>query len=70
MNKALGVVSDPGGETADGTAPAEDTGWEADIHLGRGGKGGDGILDYVGVYQVAVEHGCTVNRYAITVTPV
>ena len=40
------------------------------IHLGGGSKGGGGFLDDGEVYQAAVEHGCTVHRYAITVRPV
>ena len=39
------VVSDTGGETSDGTAPAEDNEREVEIHLGGGGKGRDGVLD-------------------------
>ena len=50
MGKALGFFSDPGGETDDSTAPAEDTGKEVEIHLGGGIKGGGGILDNGGVY--------------------
>ena len=50
-------VSDPGGETAEGTAPAEDTRKEVEIHLSGGGKGGGGIIDDGGVYQAAAEHG-------------
>ena len=34
MGKVLGGVSDPGGDTDDRTAPAEDTGREVEIHLG------------------------------------
>ena len=44
-------VSDPGGNMADGTAPAEDTGREVEIHLGSDGKGGGGFLmmeEYIG----------------------
>ena len=55
---------------SDRTAPAEDTGQEVEIHLGGVGKGGGGILDGEGVYQVTAEHGCTVHCYAITVRPV
>ena len=65
-----GGVSDPGGEMADGTAPAEDTGWEVEIHLDGGGKAGIGIFDYGGVYQAAAEHSCRVHRYVITIRPV
>ena len=70
VGKALGWSSDPGGETDDGTAPAEDTGREVEIHLGGGGKGGGKILDDGGIYQAAAEHGCTVHCYVITVRPV
>ena len=70
MGKALGGVSDPGGETADGTSPVEDTVQEVEIHLGGGGKGGGVILEDGGVYQAAAEHGRTVHCYAITVRPV
>ena len=45
MVKSLGGGSDPGGETDDGTSPAEDTGQEVEIHLGGGGKGEGGIID-------------------------
>ena len=48
-----GEVSDPGGNTADRTSTAEDTGREVEIHLGGGGKGGGGILDNGGVYKAA-----------------
>ena len=45
MGKALGGVSGPGGKTVDGTAPAEDTGWEVDIHLSGDGKEEGRVLD-------------------------
>ena len=59
----------PGG-VSNGTAPAEDTGWKVDIHLGGGDKGGGGILDDGGVHQAAAEHGRIVHCYMITVRPV
>ena len=65
-----GRVSVPSGYTFDGTAHAEDTGKEVDIHLGRNGKGGGGVLDYGGIHPEAPEHSRTVHRYAITVRPV
>ena len=61
--KIPGGVSYPGGESADGNAPAEDVGREVEIHFG-------GILDNGGVYQAAAEHGRTVHRYAINFRPV
>ena len=61
---------DPGGDTSEESAPAEDNGREVEIHLGGGGNGGGGILDDGGVYQAAPEHGRTVNSYTITVRPV
>ena len=66
MGKALGGVSDPGGETADGTAPAEENVWDVEIHLRSGGKGGGRVLDDGGICQAAPEHGGTVYCYAIT----
>ena len=65
-----GGVSGPGGDTVDGTAPAEDTGREVEIHFGGNGKGGYGVLDNGGINQEAQEHGRTVYCYAITVRPV
>ena len=70
MGKALGGGSDPGGEMADGTAPAEDTGREVEMHLGSNGKGGGGVIDNGGIHQAAPEYGRIVHRYAITVRPV
>ena len=35
-----GGCLDPGGETADGKAPAEGNGRDVEIHLAGGGKGG------------------------------
>ena len=70
MGTALGGVSDTGGKTDDGTAPAEDNGWDIEIHLSSGGKGGSGFLDDGGIRQAAPEHGRTVYCYAITVRPV
>ena len=63
-------VSDPGGETADRADPVKDNRQEVEIHLGGGGNGGCGIIDDVGVYQAAAEHGRTVHCYAITCRPV
>ena len=55
-------VSDPGGETDDEMAPAEDNGREVEIHLGSGGgKGGGEIIDGGGVYQAAAEHVHTLH---------
>ena len=51
-------------------APVEDTGREVEIHIVGSGKGGGGILDNGGVYQAAVEPGCIVHCYTITVRPV
>ena len=51
--KGPGGVSDPGGGTTDGTAPAEDTGREVEIHLGGDGRGGRGVLDYALIHQAA-----------------
>ena len=65
-----GGVSYPGGETADRTAPTEDNVRDVLIHLGGGGKGGDGVLDDGGIRQAEPEHGRTVYRYTITVRPV
>ena len=65
-----GGVSDPVGETADRTAPEEDSVQEVEIHLVSGGKGGGGVLDNGGIRQAAPEHNRTVHRYAITVRPV
>ena len=48
----------------------EDNGRDVEIHLGGGGKGGGGFLDYGGIRQAAPEHGCTVYFYVITVRPV
>ena len=45
----------------------EDNGRDVEIHLGGGGKGGGGFLDYVGIRQAEPEHGRTVYCYAITV---
>ena len=38
--KGPGGVSDRCGDTADGTAPVEDNGWELEINLGRNVKEG------------------------------
>ena len=65
-----GGVSDPGGETDYGKAPAEYNRREVEIHLGGGVKGGGGVLDCGGIHQADPEHGRTVHRYAITVRPV
>ena len=54
----------------DGTAPAEDTGWEVYIHLSGNGKGGGGVLYNGGIHPASLEHDRTVHRYAITVRPV
>ena len=70
MGKALGGVSGPGGETADGTAPVEDTGQEVDIHLGGDVTWGGGVLDDGGIHQEEPEHGSTVHLYTITDRPV
>ena len=60
-----GGVSGPGGETADWTAPAEDTGQEVDIHLGDNGTVGGGFIDNGGIHQAELEHGHTVHRYGV-----
>ena len=63
MGKALGGGgSGPGGETVDGTAPAEDTGRKMDIHLGGDGKRGGGVLDSGGIHLAAPENSCTLHR--------
>ena len=67
--KGTGGVSDPCGETADKTDPAEDTRRELEIHFSVSGKGGCGIIDDVGVYQTVAEHVHTVHQYAITARP-
>ena len=64
-----GGVSDPRGETADKTDPAEDTGRELEIHFSVSGKRGCGIIDDVGVYQAVAEHVRKVHRYTITARP-
>ena len=64
-----GGVSDPDGNTADGTATAEDNGRDVEIHLGGSGKGGDRVLHDGGIRQAAPKHGFTVYCYAITVRP-
>ena len=63
-------VSEPGGDIADGTAPAEDTGQEVEIHLRGGGKGEGVILDDGVLYQVVAEYSSTVHLYDIPVRPV
>ena len=65
-----GGVSDPGGKTTDRTAPAEDNELDMEIHLDGGGKRGGGFLDDGGICQSALENGCTVYCYTITVRPV
>ena len=45
----------------EGTAPAEDTGQEVDIHLCGNTKGGSGVIDDRRINLVAPEHGCTVH---------
>ena len=65
-----GGVSYPGGNTAYGLAPAEDTRREVEIKLGNSGKGGGRIIDEGGVYQAAAEHSRTVHCYKITVRTV
>ena len=70
VGKALGGVSGPGGETADGTALAEDTRGEGDIHLVGDGIGGGGVVDDEGIHKAVLEHGRTVHRCEITVRPV
>ena len=65
-----GRVSGPGGETSDGAATAEDTGREADIHLGGNGKLGVRVIDNGGIHHVVPGQGQTVHCYAITVIPV
>ena len=62
MGTALGGGSDPGGEMADRTSPAEDDGRGVEIHLDGGGKGGGGFPDDGGIRQVVPEHGRTVYR--------
>ena len=68
MGKSRGV-SGPSGETTDGTAPAEDTIQEVDIHIGGYGTRGGRVLDYGKIQQAAPEHGHTVHHYEITVRP-
>ena len=46
-----GGGSDPVGETADGTATAEDNGRVVVIHLDGGSKGDGGVLDNGGIRQ-------------------
>ena len=41
-----------------------------DIHLGGDGEGGGRFPDDGGIHLAALEHGCTVHLYAITVRPV
>ena len=53
MFKALGRVSDPGGETDDETAPTEDNRNDMEIYLGGSGKGGGGFVENVGIRQAA-----------------
>ena len=62
-------VSDQGDEMVDGASPEKDTSQEVEINLDGGGKGGGGILNDGGVYQAAVEHGCTLHCYAINARP-
>ena len=70
IGTALVRSSHPGGETDDGTAPAEDNGRDVEIHLYGCGKGGGKFLDDGVIRQAAPEHGRTVYRYTITVRPV
>ena len=60
MGTELGGVSDPGGETDDGAAPAEDNGRDVEIHLDGIGKGGGRFLEDEEIRQAAPEHGHTV----------
>ena len=69
MAKALGGVSYPCGESADRTDTAEDNGWDVEIHLVGGRKGGGGFLGDGGIRQAEPEHVRTVYRHAITVIP-
>ena len=69
IGQGPGGVSYPGCETANRTSSGEDTGREAEIHLGGGRKVGSGIIDNGGVYQAAEEHVHAVHHYAITVRP-
>ena len=64
-----GGVSFPGGDMDDGKSPAEDNIWDVEIHLGRGSKGGGGVLDDIVIRQVDPEQVHTVYRYAITFRP-
>ena len=66
MDKPWGGLF-PGGNTADGMAPAEETGQELDIYIGSDGKGEGRVLGDGGIHQEAPEHGCIVHCYAITV---
>ena len=59
MQKSLGGVSDPVGETADRTAPEEDNGQDFEIDLGGNGNGGGGFIDDGEICQSVPEHGCT-----------
>ena len=59
-----GRVSDPGGETADGKAPAYNNRREMEIHHGECGTGDGGFLDNGGIHQADPEHGHTVYCYA------
>ena len=70
MGKALGGDPGPGVKTVDGTALAEDTIWEVEIHLDGDGKGGGRVIENGRINLVAPEHGHTVHRYAITVKSV
>ena len=47
----------------------EDNGRHLEIHLGGGGKVGDGFPDDGGIRQASPENGRTVYCYAITVRP-
>ena len=62
-------VLDPGGNTADSTAPAWDTVQEVEIHIGSSSKGRGSIIDDGGVYQASEERGFAVHCYVITVRP-
>ena len=68
--KGTGGFSGPGSETSDGTATAENTGQDVNIHFVSNGKGGGRVLDNGEIHQAAQEHSHTVHCYAITVRPV
>ena len=70
MGKALGGDPGPGVKTVDGTALAEDTIWEVEIHLDGDCNGVGRERDSGGRHPAALEHGRTVHCYAITVRPV